>query len=202
MADTGTNAELDPREPPPDAEQDTNIKSADDTTPQQHGLRAWITTYEIHTYSARYSELNILLPEIQDLITTRTSDDYKLTEALEELNVFQRGYIFNHSSSLGATLVFVDIWKKERVVTVFGKTELAFLVWVTSGGPVFMPPPPPPPPPTVYSQVGEAQPIEEESLNPPIDDVKTPAVHLMDATGRKLLFPYELVKTWRVSCSR
>jgi hypothetical protein len=176
MAGSETHAEVDPSE---NADQDANVKSADDATPQLL-LRAWITTYETHTYSARNHELNLPFPEIQHLIITRTSEDYKLAEALEELNVSQRGYIFNHTSFLGATLVFADIWKKERVMTVFGMVELAFLVWVTSGsGPgtvSMMPPPPPPrfppPPPTVYSNVEGAPPPGEETLNRPIDDLK------------------------------
>ena len=72
----------------------------------------WVTTYPPSTQGANYQQLVLPSAEIQALITDRTGDEYCLHEALEELNATQRRLILNHVSQLGATLVFVDIWKK------------------------------------------------------------------------------------------
>jgi hypothetical protein len=221
MSEAKTNTDVEPSEPQPDAERDTPPQPTEGP-PAHPPLRTWITTYDTGTHSARYYQLNLLVDDIHKLITDRTSEEYSLHEALEELNVLQRGYVLNLVSGLGSTLVFVDVWKKERTVTVFGKFELAFLVWVTSGGiddamdfprvmggpppGRFAPPPPPPPPrstpPTVYSQAEGSKAGSEtgdEAVNNTNDEAGTPAVRLRDAVGRKLLFPYELVKSWKVS---
>jgi hypothetical protein len=212
MSEVKTPTDAEPSEPEPEAEQATTPQSPGQPLAQQT-LRTWITTYDAATYSARYYQLNLLANEARKLIADRTSEEYTVHEALEELNISQRGYVLNQVSRLGATLIFVDIWKKERIITVFGKVELAFLVWVTSGGvddgaefPRFVPPPPtppfPPPPPTVCSQVVKGR-AESEAGDEPIDDaddeVKSQPISLTDAAERKFIFPYELVKTWRVS---
>jgi hypothetical protein len=229
MSEAKTNTDVEPSEPQPDAGQDTPPQppqppQPSEEPPAQQPLRTWITTYDTGTHSARYYQLNLLVGDVHKLITDRTSEEYSLHEALEELNVLQRGYVLNLVSRLGSTLIFVDVWKKERTITVFGKVELAFLVWVTSGGlddttdfPMltpppppgpFAPPPPPPgyppvgPPPTVYSQLEGSKAGSEtgdEAIDNANDEPGTPAVRLRDAVGRKLLFPYELVKSWKVS---
>jgi hypothetical protein len=133
MSEANTHIEVEPSGPQPDVEHNALPRILEEP-PAQQKLRAWITTYEVYTCSVRYTELNLATSEVHSLIASRTSEDYSLHEALEELNLSQRGYVLDHVSQHSAALVFVDIWKKERFITVFGKIELALLVWVTSGG--------------------------------------------------------------------
>jgi hypothetical protein len=167
----------------------------------------WITTWSASSHALRYQRLHLPMSEFQDLTRTRSSEDYSLHEALEELNTAQHRIILDHVSKVGATLVFADVWKKERVPTVFGKLEMAFPFWTVSTNanvPIFGP---------SEEQVEETktewipkdadeelEEVEyEETVEVVNEEIEAPVVGFLDAIGRKFVFPYELVKTWKVS---
>jgi hypothetical protein len=108
-----------------------------DAEPFQNVLQAWISSILPGLSSGSGASLGIIelsLPKAEILALLRQQDaqHHSSTEALLELNPYQRRLVLAHTNALDSDLLYVGVWHNESVYTVFGALDVTSLIWITS----------------------------------------------------------------------
>lgn len=148
-------------------------------------------------------DLSISELEIRALLQKQEAQQNSLSDILNQLNTYQRCAVLDQTRRSNSRLLYIDVWHKESIATVFGELEVVTLMWITSSAE------------KISEYTGSR--FDEQNWNMGMGDLKgkakvgntTPAppeppaeeepLHFKDAVGRKFVFPFQLVKTWKVS---
>ncbi|KAF2640620.1 hypothetical protein P280DRAFT_469358 [Massarina eburnea CBS 473.64] len=154
-------------------------------------------------------ELSISDDKINELLEQQP-ENYDILIALEKLNTYQRSMVTRHAQRRRATVLFVKIWRNEKIPTVFGDLDVQTLLWVTKA----------PrrirndqyPPYDRYDEVVrdeawyEQNPRAAQRMRKMKERARQEAeakeksaepIKFRDAMGRKFTFPWHLVKEWK-----
>lgn len=171
----------------------------------QEYIQAWIFSILPGLTSGQGSslgvmEVNLSDTEIRALILKQEAQDSGPTDILNQLNTYQRCAVLEHTRQEKSKLLFVDIWHRESIATVFGLIEVVTLMWVTASskrreGHVEAK--------ALFEEKtgnlkGKAKVNSTSNLQSDPSGEEEP-LYFKDAVGRKFVFPFQLVKSWKVS---
>ena len=73
--------------------------------------------------------------DMQDRVRQFQKSSYTAMDRLEKLNTEQRAMVIKHTQKEASTLLFIEVFRQQKFLSVLGDLWITVLVWITQPGP-------------------------------------------------------------------